>query len=57
MSESNTDDVLGDVGDWDGFEDPIANPYLPWITEATEEDPTPPADRLAAEPDDVAVED
>jgi hypothetical protein len=42
------------------FEDPVADPELPYITAAEPgclPDPVPPADRLAEEPHDVGVED
>jgi hypothetical protein len=40
------------------FEDPVANPDLPAITEWDgQEDPVPPAERLAAEPAEVEVDD
>jgi hypothetical protein len=44
-----------ELPDW--FEDPIRNPHLPAITEWDgDEDPTPPDDRLAEEPDEVEVD-
>lgn len=39
-----------------GFVNPAHDPALPWIEEATDDDPVPPEDRLAEEPETVEVE-
>lgn len=55
---TTTDDSSSSDPGWfpKGFVNPADDPEISWIIPAVDDDPTPPEDRLADEPETVEVE-